>query len=163
MNSLSLARQFDQQFDALVRSAFAAPVRTAARPGTGFSPAVEVDRDGDDALVRVELPGLTADDVTVELDGDRLVVSGERRDTRERSEGAVRRSEFRYGSFRRALALPTTVGPEAVSATYDAGVLTVRVAGVHAAARPQRIAVTAAPAAAPAADEQPAQEQPAGE
>ncbi|WP_438822273.1 Hsp20/alpha crystallin family protein [Kineococcus terrestris] len=160
MNSLSLARQFDQQFDTLVRSAFAAPVRTVVRSSGGFTPAVEVDRDGDDALVRVELPGLAADDVAVELDGDRLVVSGERRDARESSEGAagtVRRSEFRYGSFRRVLTLPTTVGPEAVSATYDAGVLTVRVAGVHAAARPQRIAVTAAPAA-PAADEQPAGE-----
>ena len=70
----------------------------------GFTPAAEVAKDGDDAVVRVELPGVdVAKDVNVEVDNGRLVIHGERRD--ERAEEDPRRtaalfSEVRYGSFR---------------------------------------------------------------
>ncbi|HZZ48531.1 MAG TPA: Hsp20 family protein [Pseudonocardia sp.] len=65
------------EFDTLVRRAFG--------PGTahpsGFTPAAEVVRDGDDAVISVELPGLDAEqDVTVEVTGDRLTIRGERKD-----------------------------------------------------------------------------------
>jgi HSP20 family molecular chaperone IbpA len=98
-----------------------------------------------------------AKDVTVEVDGGRLVVRGERRD--ERSEERPGRSlrEVRYGSFARSFALPAHVTPEAVSASYDAGVLTVRVAGAHAApATATKIAVTSGEQPAELASEQPA-------
>ncbi|MDY6998945.1 MAG: Hsp20/alpha crystallin family protein [Actinomycetota bacterium] len=114
--------------------------------GPGVHPAVEVHRDGDDAVIRVDLPGVDVDrDVTVEVDKGRLVIRGERRDERseERQEdGGVRRiSEVRYGSFHRSFGLPTHVTGEAVSAGYDAGVLTVRVAGAHKGSEAQRIAI----------------------
>ena len=52
----------------------------------GFTPAAEIDKDGDDAVVRIELPGLTKEavenDLHVEVDGGRLVIHGERRDER---------------------------------------------------------------------------------
>lgn len=109
-------------------------------------PAAEIDRDGDDAVVRLELPGVDVDkDVTVELDHGHLVVHGERRDehasTEPDQDGRTLR-EVRYGSFRRSFRLPAHVTSEAISASYDAGVLTVRVAGVHAGTQPQRIAIT---------------------
>ena len=50
--------------------------------------------------------------------------------------------EVRYGSFRRSFQLPAHITSEAVSASYDAGVLTVRVAGAHAGTQPQRIAIS---------------------
>jgi HSP20 family molecular chaperone IbpA len=50
----------------------------------------------------------------------------------------------RYGAFHRSFALPTHVSADAVSASYDAGVLTVRVTGAYAGRDAQRIAVTAA-------------------
>ncbi|MGE0218048.1 Hsp20/alpha crystallin family protein, partial [Mycolicibacterium sp.] len=61
----------------------------------------------------------------------------------ERSDNGVTRtiSEVRYGSFNRSFKLPAHVTGEYVSAGYDAGVLTVRVAGAHAGAEPQRIAI----------------------
>lgn len=141
MSTLSTSAQrrrspFDAQFDALVRGAFGAPVATSGRP------AAEIDRDGDDAVVRIDLPGLVIEDVTVEVDGDSLVVRGERKDSR--AEGGRGRSEVRYGEFRRAFTLPAQVAADAVSATYDAGVLTVRVAGAHTANQPTRITVTGA-------------------
>ncbi len=106
----------------------------------GFSPAAEIVKE--DAVVRLELPGVdVAKDVNVELDRGRLVIHGERRD--ERSEERDRRTlrEVRYGSFRRSFKLPAHVTSDAISASYDAGVLTVRVAGAHKGAEAQRIAI----------------------
>ncbi|WP_432524268.1 Hsp20/alpha crystallin family protein [Kineococcus sp. SYSU DK006] len=144
MNTLSVWRRspFDAQFDALVRSAFGPLTSTTPARTGGFAPAAEVTRDGDDALVRLELPGVALDDVSVEVERGSLVVRGERKDVR--SDDQRGRSEFRYGSFRRSFSLPSTVAADAVSASYDAGVLTVRVSGAHASAQPTRIAVTAA-------------------
>lgn len=115
-------------------------------PGaTGFRPAAEITKEGDDAVVRLELPGIDVDkDVTVELDGDHLVVRGERRDEHAETDADTHRTlrEVRYGAFRRSFAVPTHVTSEAVTATYDAGVLTVRVAGAYAGTQPQSIAIT---------------------
>lgn len=118
------------------------------RPPTpsGFNPAAEIARDGDDAVVRLELPGIDVDkDVTVELDGGRLVVHGERRDEYAGTDPAdANRTlrEVRYGAFRRSFEVPAHVTGDDVSASYDAGVLTVRVTGAYAGAQPHRIAIT---------------------
>ena len=116
-----------------------------AYPPGEWRPAAEITKDGDDAVVRLELPGVDVEkDVTVELDGGRLVIHGERRDehveTDPDNENRTLR-EVRYGAFRRSFAVPAHVTGEAISASYDAGVLTVRVAGVHAGTQPQRIAI----------------------
>jgi HSP20 family protein len=136
------------EFDALFRSVFA-PV--AAGPAR-FTPAAEIIREGDDAVVRIEAPGLDPHrDVTVEIDRGHLVVRGERRD--ERSEENVQRTtlrEVRYGAFRRAFALPESVTEEQVSAAYEAGVLTVRIAGAYAGRTPTRIQITGGTAPADA-------------
>jgi HSP20 family protein len=111
----------------------------------GFSPAAEIAKDGDDAVARVELPGVDVEkDVNVEVDKGRLVIHGERRDERANENPAkdVRiLREVRYGSFRRSFKLPAHVTSEAISASYDAGVLTVRVAGAYKGAEAQRIAI----------------------
>lgn len=129
---------FDNTFNQLVRRSFG-PVSTA------FVPAGESRRDGDDAVIALELPGLdAANDVTVEIDRGRLVVKGERRS--EHTEQANGRSlrEVRYGSFRRSFVLPEHVSSDAVTANYDAGVLSVRVAGAYTSPQPtaHRVAVT---------------------
>ena len=107
-------------------------------------------KDGDDAVVRVELPGVDVEkDVNVEVDSkngvSRLVIHGEHPDEHsEESEGRTLR-EIRYGSFRRSFQLPAHVTSEAITASYDAGVLTVRVTGAHkdpAGTQAQKIAIT---------------------
>jgi HSP20 family molecular chaperone IbpA len=151
MKTVSLWTRRDPfaEFDALVRAAFGPVAGQGTRP-SGFTPAAEVVRDGDDAIVRLELPGVDfANDVTVEVDRGRLVVRGERRDERAGEKDGRSLREVRYGSFHRSFALPTHVSAESVSASYDAGILSVRVAGAHAGSQAQRIAVTAA---APAGD-----------
>jgi HSP20 family molecular chaperone IbpA len=117
---------------------------------SGFNPAAEIVKDGDDAVVRVELPGVNVDkDVSVEVDPShgvsRLVIHGEHRDEHVEDEvqGARRTlREIRYGSFRRSFQLPAHVTSEAIAASYDAGVLTVRVTGAYAGNQAQRITIT---------------------
>jgi HSP20 family protein len=97
-----------------------------------FSPAAEVDRDGDDAVVKVELPGVDVDkDVNVELENGQLVIHGERRDEHTEEKNGRTLRELRYGSFRRSFTLPSHVDSDAISASYDKGVLTVRVPGAY--------------------------------
>ncbi len=76
-NSLSVWRDPFSEFDALIRNAFG-PMSAA----TSFVPAAESHREGEDALVRLELPGIDLTDVTVEVDRGRLVVRGDRKDER---------------------------------------------------------------------------------
>jgi len=144
-NTLSRRRDpFFAEFDNLVRTAFGPSYPGAGRQD-GFSPAAEAHRDGDDAVIRLELPGVSTDDVNVEVKGRHLVVSGSRRDVREEQaeQSTGRRfSEFRYGSFTRAFRLAPSVTAEAVSASYDAGVLTVRVAGAYAEAEGHKIEIS---------------------
>jgi HSP20 family molecular chaperone IbpA len=150
MSNLTLwSRPFDT--DRWVRDFFSpATVSDWRAPlGSGFNPAAEITKDGDDAVVRLEIPGVDVDnDVTVELDGGRLVIAGERRDEHASedpaNDGRTLR-EVRYGAFRRSFAVPAHVTGDAISASYDAGVLTVRVAGVNkdpAGTQAQRIAIT---------------------
>ncbi|MFC0528558.1 Hsp20/alpha crystallin family protein [Phytohabitans kaempferiae] len=141
MSTLSLWTRRDPlaEFDALVRQAFG----PAATRRAGFVPVAEVTRDGDDAVVHVELPGLDVEkDVTVEVDRGQLVVRGERRDERTEERDGRGLREVRYGTFRRSFALPRHVTADAVSASYDAGVLSVRVTGAYTGTGARRITVT---------------------
>jgi HSP20 family protein len=126
-----LARM-DRDFDDLVRRTWGTQARTA-----GFVPAVEVLRSGEDVVVRFELPGIDVErDVSIEVDRGKLVISGERRASTE-GEGVLVR-ELRYGAFRREFALPQGITPEQVEASYDSGLLDVR---VRAAVKPEPKAV----------------------
>lgn len=129
--------------DSLMRSTFGSLERWPVFDSGQYTPAAEVRRDGDDAVVRVELPGVdVAKDVHVELVDGRLVVHGERRDeTTEEGNGRTLR-EFRYGAFRRSFRLPRQVTSDDVRAAYDAGVLSVRISGVYAGSQPQSIEIS---------------------
>jgi HSP20 family molecular chaperone IbpA len=131
------------EFDALVRNAFGPVATWPARRATGFTPAAEISRDGEDAVVRVELPGVdVTNDVTVEVDRGRLVIRGERRDERSEERDGRSLREVRYGSFQRSFDLPAHVSADAISASYDAGVLSVRVTGAYAGTGARRIEIT---------------------
>lgn len=83
----------------------------------------DVYEDGKRLVVRLEVPGLEKEDMQVEVVGDALVVSGEKRFQREGSEGRWRVMQCAYGSFRRVVPLPAPVRIEEARATYRNGVL----------------------------------------
>ncbi|MPZ63958.1 MAG: Hsp20 family protein [Propionibacteriales bacterium] len=109
----------------------------------GVVPAVEISRDGEDVVVTAELPGVdVTKDVEIEVDGRRLVIRGERRNQREEDRGEVYVRELRYGSFRRTFLLPEGVTADDIDATYDKGLLTVRVKGANpSAAGPRTVTI----------------------
>ncbi|MCU1462131.1 MAG: hypothetical protein JWO37_2206 [Acidimicrobiales bacterium] len=91
----------------------------------GFIPLADIEETDDAYVVELELPGVQRKDVNVELDGNRLIVTGERKE-RERK-GVIRRRTRTVGEFRFEVVLPNEVADEGVEATLDEGVLTVRV------------------------------------
>lgn len=118
---------------------------SASADNGGFAPAADLHRDGDNLVARFDLPGVDPEhDVTVEVQGRTLVVRGERKDSRDEERNGRRIHEVRYGSFRRAVALPVAADPAKVTASYDAGVLTVTVADVYAGTSPRRVEITTA-------------------
>lgn len=109
-----------------------------AQHGNGWFPAVDVTEDAQAYRVALELPGVKASDVKVEVDGNRLTVSGDKKvevDT-------PTRSERRYGSFSRVFTLPETVDTNGIDARSQDGVLTITLPKVEKA-KPRQIAVTA--------------------
>lgn len=94
-------------------------------PENIWSPVIETfERDGK-LVLRADLPGLKADDVKVEVDGDELVVSGERKKEEKRTTEGGYYSERRYGSFERRMTLPEGCNPDTIEASFDNGVLEV--------------------------------------
>lgn len=104
----------------------------------GFTPLADVEETDDAYVVEIELPGVKRDDVSLEVTGGRLSVSGERKE-RERV-GILRRRSRTVGQFHYEVVLPGEVDEDAVSASMDEGVLTVRVPK-PASERPRRIPI----------------------
>jgi HSP20 family protein len=96
--------------------------------GGGQLLVIEELTEGDELVIRAELPGIDPDkDVQVEVDDGMLRISAQRTESSEKKERHVHRSEFRYGSFVRTIAVPKDVQPDRITATYKDGVLEVRV------------------------------------
>jgi HSP20 family protein len=159
-------RQFDSEFDTLVRRAFAGSGSgNGSDNGNGgsraaFVPAADVVRDGGDVVVTLELPGIDVEkDVEVEVADRRLLVSGRRHEESSEDKDGVLVRETRTGTFRREFALPEHVTAEQVEADYDRGLLKIRVRDIaKPAVQPRRITVrTERPAVEPAGE--PAVEQ----
>ena len=90
-----------------------------------WAPQIETFRRGDKLVVRADLPGLSREDVQVEIDDGVLSVSGQRSEEREDNRDDFYRTERSYGRFYRSIALPDGVEAEDVEATFKDGVLEV--------------------------------------
>lgn len=95
--------------------------------GALWSPDIEVYQQGDELVVRADLPGVSKEDLRVELLDNQLVLEGERRQESERRGEGFYRSERSYGSFRRTIPLPEAARDTEPHATFENGVLEVRV------------------------------------
>jgi len=104
---------------------FTRPPRSlfAFESGPALNPAMELATTDAGYELNVELPGLEEKDIEIEFADGVLTVSGEKREGSDKKEDGYLVSERRYGSFRRQLALPADVDPEAIDATFRNGVL----------------------------------------
>jgi HSP20 family protein len=89
---------------------------------------VEEFRDGDTLVVRAEMPGIDPDnDVEITVSDNMLHLRAERRSETKTEDKKGYRSEFRYGSFSRSVRLPAGAGEDDVKASYNDGILEVRI------------------------------------
>ena len=115
----------------------------ASEAGTVTSawfPPCDIFEDNESLRIVAELPGLKPEDVKISLENNTLTLRGEKKQVAEEKAERVHRYERSYGSFERSFALPNTIDPERVDATFENGVLTVSLPKVERA-RPREIAV----------------------
>ena len=108
--------------------------------GDRWVPAVDVRETGEEFFVRMDLPGLAIKDVKVSVFEDTLTVSGERRESTEAKDVKWHHVERYHGAFERRFQLGKAVQADKVSATYQDGVLEIRVPKAEQA-KPREIQV----------------------
>jgi HSP20 family protein len=92
-----------------------------------WMPAMDLVETADHFVLRADLPGMSEEDVNIEVEERVLTISGERKAEQAESKDGYHRVERAFGSFARSLTLPEGVNAEAVSASFDRGVLEVRI------------------------------------
>lgn len=117
--------------------------RQGTRNGGGLSrwiPAMDLVEGGEDIVLRADLPGMSEDDVAIEIKDSVLTVSGERKSEHEEQGESFYRAERAFGSFSRSLTLPDGIDPDAIKASFTNGVLEVRIPK-PAERKPHRVAI----------------------
>jgi HSP20 family protein len=137
---MAIARWEPFTLQNLFENVFDAPSPTRSGALRRWMPAMDLVEGDDNFVLRADLPGLTQDDIKIEFEDRTLTVSGERKAENEVKKDGYVRVERAFGSFSRSLTLPQGVDPEAVSASFDNGVLEVTIPKPEAH-KPRRIEI----------------------
>ena len=117
----------ERRFNSVWGDYFPAISTISTETSQSWNPVVDVYENESQITIKAELPGIDKDNISLDVKGRVLNLSGERQDDRtEESETACRRERF-FGRFERAFKLPYEVDPEKIRADYKDGVLTVDV------------------------------------
>jgi HSP20 family protein len=116
----SLQREMNRLFDTLT------PAAEGRTNGVAFIPAAEMQETPEAIHLKLEVPGLEAKDLDVQVTAEAVAISGERRSENKTEENGMVRSEFRYGKFQRVIPLPGRVQNNQVQAEYKDGILQLR-------------------------------------
>lgn len=113
-------------------------------PATGaptrWNPPMDLHDRGDAFVLAADLPGVSEEDIAIDVEGDVLSVSGSRSLDRTSDDGGVLRTERAFGTFQRRLTLPEGIDPERIEASFDRGVLEVRIPKPEQA-HPRRVSI----------------------
>ena len=118
----SLRREMDRLFEHFFERA---PGTMLGNGGGMFEPAVEVADTKDSIMVKAHVPGVSKDNLHIDIMDDYLTLKGEMKEEKTTEEQRFHRKEFRYGAFARTIPLPTTIKAEAAAAQLKDGVLTI--------------------------------------
>lgn len=146
VNPFALMREFTEEMDRV----FGAAPRGAGN-GAAWAPTIEVKEKEGKLLVTAELPGVKKEDVKVHIEGDTLIVEGERKQEKEEKREGYYHSERSYGTFYRSIPLPEGAKPELTAAQFNNGVLEVTVPLPEAKVKCQEIPIQEGPKAKAAA------------
>ena len=108
----ALHRQMDRIFDDMLK--------VKRQPEMTWKPAVELQNTNDNLILRVQIPGVEAKDLDIQVAREAVAIAGEQR---YENKGHIR-SEFRYGKFQRVIPLPVAIQNDQVQAEYKNGILT---------------------------------------
>jgi HSP20 family protein len=98
---------------------------TKENDDAAFSPSVNIREEENAYFVEVDLPGVAKEDIAVDVEDNRLTISGEKKFKEEIKEDNYNKIESFYGSFKRVFDLPDTIDTEKIEAKNDNGVLEV--------------------------------------
>jgi HSP20 family protein len=133
-----LRHEIDRMFDAFTRDPWGSLTEFGANKA--WFPAIDVSENDQEIIVRAEVPGVDPSELDITVTGDRLTLSGEKKESTERKDKDSYQSETRYGSFSRSVDLPSGVDTEHVTADHANGVVTIKLKKT-AAATSKRIQV----------------------
>lgn len=136
MNPFALMRRLTEDMDRIFGHV------SRGTEGVGaWSPVIEVKEKEGRLVVTAELPGLKKEDVKVHIDGDTLVVEGERQQEREEKDEGYYHSERSYGRYYRSIALPEGAKGDQTAAQFNDGVLEVTIPIPEVKAKRQEIPI----------------------
>lgn len=131
---LNMQREINRMFDGFFRGGIQ---DDGSLFPSVWTPAVDVAEHDNEYLVKVELPGVSKDDVKITMQDNVLTIRGEKKQEKESSYHRVERS---YGSFQRSFTLPTTVKNDRIEASYRDGILSITLPKAEEA-KPKQIEV----------------------
>lgn len=142
-------RRFSEEMDHLFedfglgRGLLTPMLDRAQLPQGLWSPQIEIFERGNQLVLHADLPGLTKDDVNVDIDNDGITIEGERRNENEQKGEGYYRSERSYGKFHRRIPMPDGVKAEDAKATFKNGVLEITMPAVKREERkPRRLEIS---------------------
>jgi len=130
MQPVSPFAEMDKYFENFFRNPFSmlgGPMMSSAFPkAADITPSVDIFEDGDEVVVKADIPGVKKDDLDVTITENSLTISGERKQEKKIKEKDFHRIERSYGSFSRSFRLPENVNGAKAKAEFKDGVLEVR-------------------------------------
>lgn len=126
MRNTSEPRTLRNEMDRLFDEFFGMTPARSSR-GAMWSPAINIREDKDNFYVEAELPGMTKEDIDLEVENNVLSLKGERKLEETQEDENYHFVERSYGSFYRSFTLPRNVDPEGIGASYKDGVLYVTI------------------------------------
>lgn len=130
MQPVSPFAEMDRYFDTLFRNPFSMlshPLMSQGMPKTmEMSPSVDIFEDGNEVVVKAEIPGVKKDDLDVTITENSLTISGEKKQEEKVEKKNYHRVERSYGSFCRSFRLPENVNGAKAKASFKDGLLEVR-------------------------------------
>ena len=134
-------QSFQHEMNRMFNEFFGGGNGEAAGTGMGsWTPAVDIHETDDGFVIKAELPGISKDDVSIDVHQNTLTLRGQRKHEAEVKNERYHRVERAYGSFERSFVLPTVVDQDKAQATYKDGVLELHLPKSEAA-KPKRIAI----------------------